>query len=235
MPPTSLGKPLAVGATIALAGAAVWALLIVFAKYELGILAWGIGGAVGAGIVWAGGHGKPLAMIAGVLALLSIGSGKHFAFQALVDRQINEMLEKIDDSVLAERRADATAWTELGDKPTPEQVRTFAKKHNYALGSVDQFVREEGADLRRFAKDNPDLATWKTQFAAQARAELSFIDYLREDFHPADILFLLLGIATAFGIVSKATLAKRAAILEALRAEAEAKAAADTAKPGPTA
>jgi hypothetical protein len=222
MPTPTLGKPIAVGATIALAGAAVWALLIVFAKYELGILAWGIGGAIGAGVVWAGGHGKPLALIAGALALLSIGSGKNFAFRALVDREITTILAGVDSAFLADRRALAAEWSALGESPTPEQVRDFAKKHDLELVTVEGFVRDDGARLRRFAAENPDLETFRSQVADEIHAELTFFDYLKNDFHVADILFAALGIATAFGLVSKATMARQMAILQELRDKANA-------------
>ena len=239
MPPSALGKPLVVGGTVALVGAAVWALLIVFAKYEIGILSWGIGAAIGGGIVWAGGHGMMLAVTAGALALLSIGTGKHFAFRALVDTQVNTLLERVDENRLAERRAAATAWVALGDSPTADQVRAFAKEHHYMVDSVEEFVRDDGPLLRSFAADNPDLATFRTQLGDQIRSRVAFFDYLKEDFSPYDILFAILGIASAFGIVSKATQAKQAAILQLLHEEAEAAAAAAAAdankKAGPSA
>ena len=47
------------------------------------------------------------------------------------------------------------------------------------------------------------------------------MDYLREDFSIIDLLFIGLGIATAFGMVHKNTIAMQIAARQELRAERE--------------
>ncbi|MEN0019368.1 MAG: hypothetical protein AAF747_00635 [Planctomycetota bacterium] len=59
-------------------GAAIWAALIYFAQIELGVLAWGIGGMVGAGVAIGsqGDSGLPYGAIGVVLAIVALGIGK---------------------------------------------------------------------------------------------------------------------------------------------------------------
>lgn len=64
-------------------GAAIWAAIAYFAEYELGLLAWGIGAAVGAAMM-AGAQeraGAQTGAIALVIALASIVAGKYFAVE----------------------------------------------------------------------------------------------------------------------------------------------------------
>ncbi len=96
------------------------------------------------------------------------------------------------------------------------------------------FVRTVGAELRSFAARKPSLEQWRDEVAAQFRDEASFVDYLREDFHPFDVLFVVLGVITAFGMLSKATVTLRAAA-QAAEAEAAAAPAGDGANEPPRA
>lgn len=222
LPPPPLGRSLAFGGIAALVGAAAWGLLVHFSHREYGILAWAIGAFVGAAIVKGGGHGNLLAVAAGLLALASIGTGKHFGFQLTVDSVASEIAGKIEDPQLQERRKDAADWVALGAEPTAEQIRTFAEGHEYDFTTRDEFLRVEGELLRQFHAAQPTLDQWRDQIRGQITAEASFVDYLKDDFHPADLLFAGLGIASAFGLVSKATARLRLIARQVARAEREA-------------
>jgi hypothetical protein len=232
LPPPPLQRPLLHGALVAAAGAAVWGAVVYFAHIEAGLLAWGIGVAIGAAMVRAGAHGTALAVAAGLLALLAIVTGKQIAFRLVIGKELDKAMAAVDDSMLHAHERAAAAWVALGDSPTAEQVRRFAREHDYELGKVDEFVRTEGARLRWIATTRPDAAAWRADMRERAQAELSFVDYLKDDFHPADILFALFGIASAFGLVSKATTQRRVAARHALRAEADVPSAPSAADGG---
>lgn len=222
LPPPPLGRALMFGGLAALVGAAAWGLIVFFAHVEHGIIAWGIGALVGFAIVKAGGHGPLLAVSAGALALLSIGSGKHFAFQMFVDEAAKTVVAQIDASAHAERGKDAADWVALGEQPTPEQVRTFAFEHGYDRQDPQTFASEVGEHLRRFHAEKPTLEQMREQVVVEIVENTSFIEYLKDKFHPFDVVFVLLGIASAFGLVSRATQQLNMAALEKVLAEREA-------------
>jgi phosphate/sulfate permease len=61
----------------AIVGAFVWQLIAVAFGYELGLVAWGIGGAVGMAAAMAGGRGTGIGIVCSLLALMAIFGGKH--------------------------------------------------------------------------------------------------------------------------------------------------------------
>lgn len=213
--PPPMGKPLLFGGLAAFAGAAIWALLVIYAHIELGYLAWGIGGGVGAAMLFAGARGTPLALIAGALALLSIGTGKHMAFRTivraeLVKLQTKEMTPDTHEGV----RTVSEAWAKLGNAPSDEQILDFVKEHDLDVRDVQEFKSDVAPQLQWFLDNKPTQQQWIDHTVDSMMVHASFLDYLKNDFHPADILFAFLGIATAFGMVSKATMAHRMALAQ---------------------
>ncbi len=109
-----------IGACIAgVIGAAAWAAIAYFTGYELGILAWIIGGLVGFGaLVGARGNGNMLVgLVAAVVAIGSILGGKYTVTTLLVNQYAGIMLgEPVDESDVLENMAYATSdvWVEEG-------------------------------------------------------------------------------------------------------------------------
>lgn len=229
LPPPPLGKALAFAALAALAGAAAWGLIAYFAKVEIGYLAWGIGALIGFAIVKAGGHGTLLAVAGAALSVLSIGTGKHLAFRMLLDHEFTAQVAKIDPGVYEAQLQDATAWAALGEQPSDEQVKAFAEKHEFEFRDAASFRSEVGEQLTWIATEKPTLPQWRARLVADTAARVSFVEYLKDDFHPFDVLFVGLGLVTAFGLVNRYTTALQVAARQALReqhaaeqAEAEA-------------
>jgi hypothetical protein len=216
-----MSRPLLFGGGVALLGAVAWGLLVFYAHREFGLLAWGIGAAIGAAMVKGGAHGTMLAVVAGVLALASIGTGKQIAFQLIVDQQSTKMVSVLSPELHAEQAKDAKDWVALGADVSDEQVKTFIAEHGYE-GPPADFRREMAPKLVTMAREQPSLEQWREDIRKEFFGAASFFDYLREDFHLADILFVVLGIASAFGLVSKATAELRVAARQQLRAEREA-------------
>ena len=80
--PGSVGPGLVGGIIAALVGGGVWAGIAIVTDYEIGIIAWAIGGLCGFGVVTAAGgrKGMPLQVIAVVTGVLGIVAGKYFTF-----------------------------------------------------------------------------------------------------------------------------------------------------------
>lgn len=226
LPPPPFARAILFAALGALVGATAWGLMAFYLHHEHGLVAWAIGGLIGFATVRAGGHGTALACCAGVLALLAIASGKQVAFRMFVAKEADALVAKFDTAAHEEHTKDAADWVALGATPTDDQVKAFQRTHGFDAESPRRFVAETGAELRSFAERKPTLDQWRDEVKEQVRDEASFFDYLREDFHPYDVLFVVLGVMTAFGMVSKATAALRLAAQQAARAEAEAAAAA---------
>jgi hypothetical protein len=221
LPPPPITKALMWGAGAAVLGAVAWGLLVVYVHREFGLLAWGIGIAVGFATIRAGGHGTTLAVFAALLALASIASGKQFAFRMIVDRQAAEMVQHLTAEMHESYARQAADWIALGASPTPQQIQQFAEQHDLEFTSAAEFARKNGEPRAIFAQRKPTLEQWREQWRAEFSDGRSFVDYLKGDIQPMNILFVLLGIASAFGLVQKATVAMRVAARQALRAERE--------------
>lgn len=227
MPPVPTSRAFTLAGMAALLGAVVWGAVAYYGHIETSYLAWGIGVFVGFAAIKAGGHGNLVGLGAGVLTLLSIGTGKQIAFRLSSQQQIDRFVEEHATAAAhAERVKDAADWLALGDDPQPEQVRTFAEQHGFDLTTPAEFAAGIGATLQRFAEQKPSLEQWQEHVRDRLAADLSFADYLRDDFHPFDILFVLLGIASAFGLVSNHTTKLHVAVRAAERKRREAEAAA---------
>ncbi len=66
-------------------GAVIWAAIVHFAEYEVGFVAWAVGGLVGIGAVKFGGRGQTLAIACAIIALASIFCGKVAAYKLMLD------------------------------------------------------------------------------------------------------------------------------------------------------
>ena len=90
--PAAIGPGLVGGIIAALLGGGVWAGIAIFAEYEIGIIAWGIGGLCGYGVVMAAGgrKGLPLQVIAVLTGVFGIAAGKFFTFYFIVKQSIEE-------------------------------------------------------------------------------------------------------------------------------------------------
>lgn len=219
--PPSTGSVVAVGAIAALIGSVAWGLVRYYANVEHGIVAWGIGGLVGFAMIWRKASTTPQAMAAGALALASIVCGKYTAFQFAIGEIAGKSVAEIGEAAVEETRKNAAAWVELGASPTDEQVREFAKQYDFEFASPAEFRAGTGRFLDWVDASKPDVAAFRARLRADMLAEVSFVEYLKEDFHVLDVLFALLGVSTAYGMVKKAEQARTAAMVAASTQEQE--------------
>lgn len=205
-------------ALAAVAGAAVWAGVAILTKHEVGWVAWGIGALVGGAAAWAGARGSASGAICAALALVAIFGGKVFAMRHLVLKEVREKYltrsmyeESVDDA------RDLAALASDDDHPA------FMVQHRYTEASTaDAVSARELVDfrnntvpmLRRLHAEGWDYDRW----VSEATADFDFVQAAKDELGPIDIVFALLGIATAFQLGARGTGTAPAAAPRAPRA-----------------
>lgn len=201
-------------ATIGLIGAAIWAGIVYYADYEIGLLAWGIGAAVGYGML-AGvkeNPGPASGTIALVIALLSIVGGKYIAIELLyndIDTEMNW------DKELADFNSDETYATTYVADGIVAEYRAEGKALDYPPGAdleVPQSEDDYPADVwkeattRWQAMSADERQTFGEESIAANKAAWETISTeLRTDgflasFSMFDVLWFVLGGASAYSL-----------------------------------
>ena len=210
-------QPLALLGAIAgaLLGALGWAGLAHGTGYELGFVAWGIGGLVGWATVLFGGRGPVSAVAASLLTLLAIFGGKMLSARLELGQRLEE------DKVIATRNeydelvADAEAFAKLRD---PEEHAAFMVEHHFSQESqaaavtteeLEAFRESVAPELERFQERPPEYAAWraevKRRILARASSPTLLAQVVTESLDWIDAVFAFLGIGTAFRIVAAAS------------------------------
>lgn len=209
-------SPAAIAAAVvaALVGAWVWRFVAVTFEYEFGLIAWAIGGAVGFAAASAGSRGIQAGVVCAVLAFGSIGVGKYWAYSAFVD-QFQEAISgamEVDEEMYAyfeEEKEDARLL--VSGSGSDIFIRRFMVERGYTYATNPASVsKAELADFREYvepelrdmALNPPDFEEWQAR-SSESLAELSPWAMMREDFGILDILFVFLGIGTAFRLASQ--------------------------------
>ena len=200
-------------------GAAIWAGVAYVTEYEIGWIAWGVGGLVGYCVAYGNRDGGRPPAAAGVIAVvitaLSIAAGKYAAIQLMMpnDAELVEMFMQgfedeeyvvsfVADEVVSEREAASVpvAWPEGVDPSTaqseadyPGDVWAEASERWAAMGASDRasFQAEREAESRANIEASlPEI-----------RAAISAGGFFAS-FTPMDLLFFGLGMVTAWGVGS---------------------------------
>jgi hypothetical protein len=187
------------GALVAsLVGMFAWYMLIKATGYEIGIVAWGVGGLTGLGARVVGAESShKLGVVAGVLAFIAIIGGEFFAVKSVAEKEF----EKLALIAYQEELDDANAALALSND---EEIKAFLAKHN--AKNVADVTTE---DLREFReKDLPrcrDLVAGKpskAQFVARMNVvKNSFrvqFALLKESVSLFTLLWIFLGVGSAY-------------------------------------
>lgn len=208
--------PAAIGAAAvaALLGALVWKFIALTFGYEFGLIAWGIGGAVGFAAAIAGSRGVQAGVVCAVLAFGSIVVGKYWAYDALVDdfqqafssamEDDEEMHAYFEEETESARLFAAGSGTDIFTRRfMVERGYTYATNPaNVTDAELEDFREYVEPALREMAQDPPNYEEWQAG-SAESFDEISPWALMREDFGILDILFIFLGIGTAFRLGSQ--------------------------------
>ena len=205
---------LGVAAGAALLGALVWKFIAVTFAYEFGLIAWGIGGAVGAAAAAAGSRGMQAGIVCALLAFGAIVLGKYWAYSAFVDefQDVITDVSEYDEEMYAyyeEELEDARLF--VRGSGSDIFVRRFMVERGYAYtdnpadisdAEVTEFRDYIEPDLREMAQNPPSFDEWQAGYA-ESLDDFSPWAMMREDFGVLDILFIFLGVGTAFRVASQ--------------------------------
>ena len=161
------GAPLAlgVGLGIAILGGIVWALIVKATGYELGIVAWAIGVAIGVGIkLCTEKRTVGIGVLAAFLALFGILSGKYFIakwyIMPMLQEELTQMTEDdalifpvgcwylVDEGEFTEEFADQLIEVQSGmESPPPGREQEFADAEVRVLEIIDSWPEEQRPEI----------------------------------------------------------------------------------------
>lgn len=198
-------------------GALAWGAVAFFAGYEVGYIAWALGGLVGLAMVKFGGRGVTCAVAAAVLAVVGIAGGKLLGTRFAVETALREGCEEtFTPDLHRELMHDAADFARL-DEGNDEELLGFIVEHHYTSADstesvpdaeLEAFLATAAVDLRAMHADQPSYEDWYAARVAEARRDfeqdVSIVQANIEALDPIDLLFVVLGVTTAFGMVRRA-------------------------------
>ncbi len=207
---------IAAAAVAALLGAWVWKFVAVSFEIEFGLIAWGIGGAVGFAAASAGSRGVQAGVVCAILAFGAIVLGKYWAYSAFVDQvqdAIAEVMAVAGDEELYSYFEEGVeeAQVFVNGSGSDDFVRRFMVERGYtdatdpsrvSAAELADFREYTEPVLREMAAGSQDFEEWQAS-SVEAFDQISPWAMMREDFGVLDIVFALLGIGTAFRLGSR--------------------------------
>jgi len=213
----NIGRGIIGGALGGLVGALIWAGVSYFAGYEIGWIAWGVGGLVGLGCVWAGkGSGNLLGTAAVVIAVLSIIAGKYVTVEFSIRNEIGSE-QGVLQSALANIQDDEVTISYLADEVIQEREAQGGNIQWPSGVNPDEATRQSdyppaiwSGALSRWQVMSPgEREEYRDQLAQQIRvgvqayfSDVSSVGFMNS-FGAMDLLFFGLAVATAFKIASR--------------------------------
>lgn len=208
LPATAFIAPLIAAAV----GALAWKAIALSFSYELGLLAWAIGGAVGAAAAIAGARGEVMGGYCAAIALLAIFAGKYMTFSSY-QQEIVTMFNDAGGSTFMtelyeEAQYDAEVFATV-DK-SDASVKQYMVDHAFSDAGDSIFVSDQELEDFRLEiqpwlesdtpeqmysdgfDDEPDLASALTS-TSPGSLVFESLDFI-------DLLFAFLGLSTAFQI-----------------------------------
>lgn len=206
-------KPMVGAAVGALIGAVIWAGITIVTGYEVGIVAWGIGGLVGFCAAMLGGRGTVIGVPCALLALASIFAGKMYAVEWSIEAELDAYIaESYSPEGFEEVKQEASLFAMLSEDEYPE----FMLEYGYTIATdVDAITPEEMGEfniwivpaIHEFNSDTPSYENWRETGVADTRAvveeEISMAGMVIDDLTPIDLIFAFLGIGTAYQLGAK--------------------------------
>ena len=215
---TMLGLVAALGAAVV--GAWLWQWIAVTFGYELGFIAWGIGGAVGAAAAMFSSRGMSAGVVCALIVVCSIYVGKYWMYSAMFDQtssMIEEVMAEMDEAEMRdlyeEEMEDARIYARGSGSDT--YIRQFMVDRSYTEATSASRIRaDELADFREYVaprlldldQNRPSLREWMAGNFSQfddALGELTPNQMIVEDFNLIDLIFLGLGMFTAFRLAAQ--------------------------------
>lgn len=212
--PSPGAVPLVAAIAAAAVGAGIWAAVAHFTGFEHGLVAWGVGILVGFAAAATGGRGQGLAVTCALLAVVAIFAGKYFSAGIAIDEATAEMRESmIGQEVYDEFIVDSQL---VGGLETDTELKGFMIERGFTDASAVPEIAEEDfayfrdeqlPDLRVAQEDPPTYDAWRQErrpFADEFTEQFAMtpMEAVKEDLSPIDIIFVLLGLVSAYKLVA---------------------------------
>lgn len=200
-----------VGAIIGgMIGAAAWAIIGYGTGYELGIIAWALGGLVGFGGTTLGKATRANGVMCAIVALLAMVAGKYATMYLLIQHEQRAAEEQLTEEWFEECQRDAAALAARDDADgyralLVERGHTDANEPaEVTPDEIQRFVKYSLPRLQWINENDPTYEEWRAYeidaVAGDATAPAAIIDHVRKDLTAIDALFAILGIATAYKV-----------------------------------
>ena len=212
-----------VGALVAAAvGAVAWGLIAQYTGFEVGYVAWGIGAAIGFISALLGSGGVPNGVLCAVLALVAVGAGKLLGSYWTAEKDYREYYVEdwLSEESYQDLQQEATAFAQV--KSEQEYPKFIVDNNCIGATTVEEVTKEDiegfkeyhAEELKWIAQEKPTYEAWRAheeprvkEYAAEAAKDgssiLTFkdhVDFVRENLNAIDILFAVLGVASAFAL-----------------------------------
>lgn len=202
----------------AAAGALAWGAVSYFTGYEVGYVAWAIGGVVGMAMARLGGRGMACASTAAVLTVAGIAGGKLLGTRFVLEKDLRQGCQATFTPELhAEFVSDAADFALLAVDAGEGELRRFMVEHLYTGADSPEEVQDEelqgflavnAPNLRALHANPIPYAEWYAQREAESRQafeeDFSIVQANLDGLDLIDLVFVVLGVSTAFGIVRRA-------------------------------
>ncbi len=203
-------------AVAAFIGALLWKFIALAFNYELGIVAWLIGGAGGYAAAVFGSRGQISGIICGILALLAILGGKYMAISGFQSewQETLATLSETDSQELKDAYQNELVLAKIyvSEVNDDTSMREFMIAYQYTESGTAESIPDEDLTyfkestepvLRNMASSTPpSYEQWLQASFGDQVASYSTFDLMQESFGLIDLVFLLLGVVTAFRLGS---------------------------------
>ena len=205
---------LVAAAIAAVIGALLWKFIAVLFGYEFGIIAWGIGGAVGFAAAMFGSKGLNTGVICGVFTLLAILGGKYMAIASLQSTWANEIsaVAELENEEFKEiYQEELIAAKVYNDEVDGEKsLKQFMAEYGYSVSfeadkvtsfEIETFKEYAVPRLEKMASRDLNFQEWKQETLSSVAGSLkdySTFELMQESMGILGFVFLFLGVVTAF-------------------------------------
>ena len=196
-----------VGVIAAVLGALLWKGVVIAFEYELGLIAWAIGGAIGFVVAFTGSKGQTSGVMCGVLALLAIFGGKYMVQESfktelvqMLSSSSTEMKMVYDEQLEVAKlfSTDVTDMQSLRQFMVDESYSEVYEAKEVSDEEIDYFKASVEPTLNALAAGGMEYDQWYKDTIEAEVLSYSTFDVIKENFGFMDVLFLFLGVGTAF-------------------------------------
>ncbi len=196
---------------VAILGALLWKFIAVTFDYELGLIAWIIGGAIGFTAAMSGANGRNSAIACAILALLAIFGGKYmttsyFISEATAAISTSTEMDGVDqENIFNKMQNDAIQFsTTVSDDIS---LRKFMAEQGYSDFTDADSVTDEEVSwfkenqqplLEEILNNSQGFEEWRSAMDDDFQSNISTFDLMIESLGLLDLLFLFLGVSTAY-------------------------------------